>query len=33
MYNQWMPHVHVDYHEQGNNDPIILHRPPNLIMK
>jgi hypothetical protein len=21
MYNQWMPHVHVDYHEQGFNNP------------
>lgn len=21
MYNQWMPHVHVDYHEQGINEP------------
>lgn len=21
MYNQWMPHVHVDYHEQGVNEP------------
>jgi hypothetical protein len=20
-YNQWMPHVHVDFHEQGINDP------------
>jgi len=21
QYNQWMPHVHVDFHEQGINDP------------
>lgn len=21
LYNQWMPHVHVDYHEQGYNSP------------
>ncbi|HEY6505009.1 MAG TPA: M14 metallopeptidase family protein [Chitinophagaceae bacterium] len=21
QYNQWMPHVHVDYHEQGVNQP------------
>jgi len=21
MYNQWMPHVHVDFHEQGVNNP------------
>lgn len=21
IYNQWMPHVHVDYHEQGINNP------------
>ncbi len=21
MYNQWMPQVHVDYHEQGINEP------------
>jgi len=21
IYNQWMPHVHVDYHEQGFNEP------------
>lgn len=21
IYNQWMPHVHVDYHEQGYNSP------------
>jgi hypothetical protein len=21
IYNQWMPQVHVDYHEQGVNDP------------
>lgn len=21
MYNQWMPQVHVDYHEQGYNEP------------
>ena len=21
LYNQWMPHVHVDYHEQGVNEP------------
>jgi len=21
MYNEWMPHVHVDYHEQGVNQP------------
>ncbi|MDN3655111.1 M14 family metallopeptidase [Ferruginibacter paludis] len=21
MYNQWMPQVHVDYHEQGYNNP------------
>lgn len=21
LYNQWMPHVHVDYHEQGYNNP------------
>ncbi len=21
MYNQWMPEVHVDYHEQGYNEP------------
>ncbi len=21
IYNQWMPHVHVDYHEQGYNTP------------
>lgn len=21
LYNQWMPHVHVDFHEQGMNSP------------
>lgn len=21
LYNQWMPHVHVDFHEQGMNNP------------
>jgi uncharacterized membrane protein len=21
IYNQWMPHIHVDYHEQGYNEP------------
>ncbi len=21
VYNQWLPHVHVDYHEQGYNNP------------
>ncbi len=21
VYNQWMPHVHVDFHEQGVNEP------------
>ena len=21
LYNQWMPHVHVDFHEQGHNKP------------
>ncbi|MBL7873056.1 MAG: zinc carboxypeptidase [Cyclobacteriaceae bacterium] len=21
IYNQWMPHIHVDYHEQGYNNP------------
>jgi hypothetical protein len=21
IYNQWMPHVHVDFHEQGHNNP------------
>ncbi len=21
IYNQWMPHVHVDFHEQGYNNP------------
>ena len=21
LYNQWMPHVHVDFHEQGYNSP------------
>ncbi len=21
LYNQWMPHVHVDFHEQGVNNP------------
>lgn len=21
LYNQWMPHVHVDFHEQGIDDP------------
>jgi len=21
VYNEWMPHVHVDYHEQGHNNP------------
>lgn len=21
VYNQWLPHVHVDYHEQGYNEP------------
>jgi hypothetical protein len=21
IYNRWMPHVHVDFHEQGINDP------------
>jgi hypothetical protein len=33
VYDQWMPQVHVDYHEQGVNEHIILHRPPNLFMK
>ena len=21
VYNQWLPHIHVDYHEQGYNEP------------
>ncbi|NJM24971.1 MAG: zinc carboxypeptidase, partial [Bacteroidia bacterium] len=21
VYNQWLPHVHVDFHEQGHNSP------------
>ncbi len=21
MYNQWLPHIHVDFHEQGMNEP------------
>jgi len=21
VYNQWLPHVHVDFHEQGHNNP------------
>ena len=21
VYNQWLPHIHVDFHEQGINDP------------
>ena len=21
VYNDWMPHVHVDFHEQGHNNP------------
>ena len=21
LYNQWMPHIHVDFHEQGINEP------------
>ncbi|MCM4154515.1 M14 family metallopeptidase [Gramella sp. AN32] len=21
IYNQWLPHIHVDFHEQGINDP------------
>lgn len=21
IYNQWLPHVHVDFHEQGHNNP------------
>ncbi len=21
IYHQWMPHIHVDYHEQGHNSP------------
>lgn len=21
IYNQWLPHIHVDFHEQGKNDP------------
>ena len=21
IYNTWMPHVHVDFHEQGINEP------------
>ncbi len=21
LYNQWMPHIHVDFHEQGVNEP------------
>ncbi len=21
IYNQWMPHVHIDFHEQGHNNP------------
>ena len=21
LYNQWLPHIHVDYHEQSYNDP------------
>ncbi|MHA6281149.1 M14 family metallopeptidase [Salinimicrobium sp. CAU 1759] len=21
IYNQWLPHIHVDFHEQGRNDP------------
>ncbi|HEY9009144.1 MAG TPA: M14 family metallopeptidase [Ohtaekwangia sp.] len=26
IYNQWMPHVHVDFHEQGHNHPYFF--PP-----
>ncbi len=21
IYNQWLPHIHVDFHEQGRNSP------------
>ena len=21
VYNQWMPQVHIDFHEQGYNEP------------
>ena len=27
VYNQWMPHVHVDFHEQGINEPYLLLQP------
>ncbi len=27
MYNQWMPQVHSDYHEQGYNDPYYFAPP------
>ena len=33
VYNEWMPHVHSDYHEQGITILIILHLRQNLIMK
>ena len=33
MYNKWMPQVHVDYHEQGYNNPYYLHLQLNLFMK
>ena len=33
LYNQWMPHIHVDFHEQGINEPIILLQLLSHFMK
>lgn len=33
IYNKWMPQVHVDFHEQGINNPYFLHPLQNLFTK
>ena len=32
IYNQWMPHVHSDIHEQGYDSPIFSRLQQNLNM-
>lgn len=33
VFNQWLPHIHVDFHEQGVNSRIISPQQRNLIMR
>jgi len=33
IYNLWMPHVHVDFHEQGINSPYILHQQQSPFIR